>query len=99
MIDKGDAHIKYLPPRVAQSFYFTHEDEEEIKRHIKNMNLKKSPGHNSIRTFGNRCLFAIGGANRWSRFAEWVQLSAEAACTASATLCVQATMRFNDNDI
>ena len=43
-----------------------------------------------IRTFGNRCLSAIGGANRWSRFAEWVQLSAEAAwppgCTASATL-------------
>ena len=50
----------------------------------------------SIRTFGNRCLSAIGGGNRWSRFAGWVQLSAEAAwpprSTASATLCAQATM-------
>ena len=50
-----------------------------------------------IRTFGNRCLSAIGGGNRWSRFAGWVQLSAEAAwpprSTASATLCAQATMR------
>ena len=52
----------------------------------------------AIRTFGNRCLFAIGGGNRWSRFAGWVQLSAEAAwpprSTASATLCAQATMRL-----
>ena len=44
-----------------------------------------------IRTFGNRCLSAIGGENRWSRFAGWVQLSAEAAWpprnTTSATLC------------
>ena len=52
----------------------------------------------AIRTFGNRCLSAIGGGNRWSRFAGWVQLSAEAAWpprrTASATLCVQATMRL-----
>ena len=45
----------------------------------------------AIRTFGNRCLSAIGGENRWSRFAGWVQLSAEAAWpprnTTSATLC------------
>ena len=51
-----------------------------------------------IRTFGNRCLSTIGGGNRWSRFAGWVQLWAEAAwpprSTASATLCAQATMRL-----
>ena len=51
-----------------------------------------------IRTFGNRCLSAIGGGNRWSRFAGWVQLSAEAAWpprnTTSATLCAQVTMRL-----
>ena len=56
---------------------------------------KKTP---PIRTFGNRCLSAIGGGNRWSRFAGWVQLSAEAAwpprSTASATLCAQATLRL-----
>ena len=50
-----------------------------------------------IPTFGNRCLSAIGGGNQWSRFAGWVQLSAEAAwpprSTASDTLCAQATMR------
>ena len=53
---------------------------------------------NIIRTFGNRCLSAIGGGNRWSRFAGWVQLSAEAAWpprnTTSATLCAQVTMRL-----
>ena len=52
----------------------------------------------SIRTFGNRCLSAIGGGNRWSRFAGWVQLSAEAAwpprSTVSANLCAQATMQL-----
>ena len=48
MIDKGDAYTKYLPPRLAQSFYLTPVDEEEIKREIKNMNPKKSPGHDSI---------------------------------------------------
>ena len=45
------------------------------------------------RTFGNRCLSAIGGGNRWSRFAGLVQLSAEAAwpprSTTIATLCAQ----------
>ena len=55
-------------------------------------------GYSLIRTFGNRCLSAIGGVNRWSPFAGWVQLSAEAAwpprSTASATLCAQATMRL-----
>ena len=48
MIDKGDAYTKYLPPRLAQSFYLTAVDEEEIKREIKNMNPKKSPEHDSI---------------------------------------------------
>ena len=48
MIDKGDAYTKYLPPRLTQSFYLTPVDEEEIKREIKNMNPKKSPGHHSI---------------------------------------------------
>ena len=51
-----------------------------------------------IRTFSNRCLSAIGGGNQWSRFAGWVQLSAEAdwplRSAASATLCAQATMRL-----
>ena len=51
-----------------------------------------------IRTFGNRCLSAIGGGNRWSRLVGWVQLSAEATWpprnTTSATLCAQATMRL-----
>ena len=38
------------------------------------------PGHNDlIPTFGNRCLSAIGGGKQRSRFAGWVQLSAEAA--------------------
>ena len=58
----------------------------------------KIPWFITIRTFGNRCLSAIGGGNRWSRFARWVQLSAEAAwpprSTTSATLCAQATRRL-----
>ena len=48
MIDKGDAYTKYLPPRLAQSFYLTPVDEEQINREIKNMSPKKSPGHESI---------------------------------------------------
>ena len=54
-----------------------------------------------IRTFGNRCLSAIGGGNQWSRFAGWVQLSAEAAwppqSTARATLCAQTPRRNAGN--
>ena len=34
---------------------------------------------NTIPTFGNRCLSAIGGGKQRSRLAGWVQLSAEAA--------------------
>ena len=48
MIDKGGSYTKYLPPRLAQSFYLTPVDEEEIKREIENMNPKKSPGYDSI---------------------------------------------------
>ena len=36
-------------------------------------------GLGSIPTFGNRCLSPIGGGKQRSRFAGWVQLSAEAA--------------------
>ena len=46
--DKGDAYTKYLPPRLAQSFYLTPVNEEQINREIKNMSPKKSPGHDSI---------------------------------------------------
>ena len=41
MMDKGYDYTKYLPSRLAQSFYLTPVYEEEIKKEIKNMNPKK----------------------------------------------------------
>ena len=52
----------------------------------------------SILTFDNRCLSAIGSGNQLSRFAGWMQLSAEAAwppqSTTSVTMCAQDPRRL-----
>ena len=40
---------------------------------------KKNLQKDSVPTFGNHCLSAIGGRKQRSRLAGWVQLSAEAA--------------------